>query len=317
MPADGGRAQATAGAPPPQRLAAADTFAGRLAGLRHDADTLLVVSVSDPAGGGAHACVAIAVGPGFPAGTELMSASTGRVPFRRTRRRRAHAAWAAGIEAPVRTIGQSWGTTSGATSLERRQARYADLDVAARQVRRAVPLVMVPAVAAAAVLFSLGGALLAFGTRTGRPRLVARGRLGRPAHRLLHRRVAGGVLPGQPRAVVAGPAAGGAGRRCPRRLVRRRPGRGRVRGAATIRWGRSRSLLWSPSRFWSSIWPAAHTCNLSSVLGYNPLVGGRFSGIGNPAFGALAASALLTATLLAVRLPRPVLTVAVIGAVAV
>ena len=56
---------------------------------------------------------------------------------------------------------------------------------------------------------------------------------------------------------------------------------------------------------------------LSSVLGYNPLVGGRFSGIGNPAFGALAASALLTATLLAVRLPRPVLTVAAIGAVAV
>ena len=44
------------GAPPPQRLAAADALAGRLADLRRDADTLLVVAVSDPPGGSTRLC---------------------------------------------------------------------------------------------------------------------------------------------------------------------------------------------------------------------------------------------------------------------
>jgi hypothetical protein len=52
---------------------------------------------------------------------------------------------------------------------------------------------------------------------------------------------------------------------------------------------------------------------LSSVPGYSPLIAGRFAGIGNPAFGVLAAAALMTAFLFA-RSGRSALA---IGAVAV
>ena len=80
---------------------------------------------------------------------------------------------------------------------------------------------------AAAVLLGVGGALVAFGTRTGRPRLVARGRLVGPAHRLLHRRRCRRRA-SWPTSCPGGgaPAAGGAGGRCPRGPARRRPGRG-------------------------------------------------------------------------------------------
>ena len=310
----------SSGASPPQRLAAADTLAGRLADLRRDADTLLVVSLSDPPGGGAHVGVAIAVGPGFAAGTELTSASTGRVPFVQLVDVAPTLLDLLGIEAPASMIGQSWGTTSAAVSLDRRQARYADLDTAARQVRRAVPLVMVPAVGAAAVLLGAGGALLALGTRTGRPRLAARGRLvarltayytaALPVACFLANLVPWwrGSAPVVPAALmltvavadllVVGVAVAGPWRR------------DAPMGPFTVVAFVTFAVLVV------DVVSGAHL-QLSSVLGYNPLVAGRFSGIGNPAFAALAAAALLTATLLAVRLPRPVLTVAVIGAVAV
>jgi hypothetical protein len=53
---------------------------------------------------------------------------------------------------------------------------------------------------------------------------------------------------------------------------------------------------------------------LSSVPGYDPLIAGRFAGIGNPAFGVLAAATLLTACLLAPSWPVALL-IGLIGVV--
>ena len=151
-------------------------LAGQLADLRHDDDSLLVVAVGDPPAGGAHLSVAIAVGPAFPAGTELTSASTGRVPFVQLVDVAPTALALMGIDAPKSMIGQPWGATSGVAGLASRQARYEDLDAAARQAHRAVPLVVAAVVAAVVTLLGAAGALMAFGARTGRPGPRLRGR---------------------------------------------------------------------------------------------------------------------------------------------
>ena len=303
-------------ASPAQRLTAADVLAGRLADLRHDDDTLLVVAVGDPPATGAHLSVAIAVGPAFPAGTELTSASTGRVPFVQLVDVAPTALALLGIDAPKSMIGQPWGATTGVADLESRQALYEDLDAAARQAHRAVPLVVSAVVAAVVTLLGAAGALMAFGARTGRPgpglrgrrlaRLTSYGTAALPAATFLANLVPWwrGPLPlvlvvlAVADLLVLGIALAGPWRR------------DNPMGPFTA------VALVTLAVLVADVVTGAHL-QLAGVAGYNPLVAGRFSGIGNPAFGVLAVSALLTATLLAVRLPRPVLTVAAIGAVAI
>jgi hypothetical protein len=59
------------------------------------------------------------------------------------------------------------------------------------------------------------------------------------------------------------------------------------------------------------------TLQINSLLGYNPLVAGRFTGFGNLAFAVYGAAGLLFAALLAHRFARPRVAVAVVAAVAV
>ena len=303
-------------ASPAQRLTAADVLAGQLADLRHDDDSLLVVAVGDPPAGGAHLSVAIAVGPAFPAGTELTSASTGRVPFVQLVDVAPTALALMGIDAPTSMIGQPWGATSGVAGLASRQARYEDLDAAARQAHRAVPLVVAAVVAAVVTLLGAAGALMAFGARTGRPGPSLRGRQ-------LARLTSYGTAAVPVAAFLANLVPWWRGP-LPLVLVVLAVADLLVLGIAMAGpWRRDNPMgpctavaLVTFAVLVADVVTGAHL-QLAGLLGYNPLVAGRFSGIGNPAFGVLAVSALLTATLLAVRLPRPVPTVAAIGAVAV
>ena len=214
-------------ASPAQRLTAADVLAGQLADLRHDDDSLLVVAVGDPPAGGAHLSVAIAVGPAFPAGTELTSASTGRVPFVQLVDVAPTALALMGIDAPKSMIGQPWGATSGVAGLASRQARYEDLDTAARQAHRAVPLVVCGCGGCGGDLARCGRG--ADGVR--RPYGPAGPGLAwppvGPAHQLRDGCCAGSDVSGQPCAVVAWPVAAGAGGSCGRGPARPRHCRGR------------------------------------------------------------------------------------------
>ena len=303
-------------ASPAQRLTAADVLAGQLADLRHDDDSLLVVAVGDPPAGEAHLSVAIAVGPAFPAGTELTSASTGRVPFVQLVDVAPTVLALMGIDAPTSMIGQPWGATSGVAGLASRQARYEDLDAAARQAHRAVPLVVAAVVAAVVTLLGAAGALMAFGARTGRPGPGLRGRQ-------LARLTSYGTAAVPVAAFLANLVPWWRGP-LPLVLVVLAVADLLVLGIAMAGpWRRDNPMgpctavaLVTFAVLVADVVTGAHL-QLAGLLGYNPLVAGRFSGIGNPAFGVLAVSALLTATLLAVRLPRPVPTVAAIGAVAV
>jgi hypothetical protein len=221
-----------------------------------------------------------------------------------------------GIDPPASMTGQPWGATGGAAGLQSRQSRYADLDRAARQVHRAVALVVSLAVAAAAGVFGAATALIAVGGRTGRPRLRSRGRqlarlAGYGTAALPVACFLANLVPWWRGPLLLAPAVVAAADL----LV--------VGVAVAGPWRRDTPMgpftavsLVTFAVLVVDVLTGAHL-QLSSVLGYDPLTAGRFSGIGNPAFGVLAGSGLLTATLLAVRVPRPVPTVVAIAAVAV
>ena len=267
--------------------------------------TVLLLGLSDDSTGGAHVHVAVAAGPGFPAGTRLRSASTRRTPFVQLIDVAPTLLARLGIARPDSMIGQPFETAGpvGGT-VAGRQAAYRDLDRQARQMHRAVPLFFVPLVVAFVLGLGIAAGLQAYGRRTAARRVALavlipaaaapggaflanlvpwwRGPVG-----LIWPAAAVGAL------LILAVAVLGARRRGPVTVI------GLV---AAVTFGVLVVDLVS----------GAHL-QLSSVPGYSPLIAGRFAGIGNPAFGVLAATSLVTAFLFA-RSWRFVLAV---GAVAV
>ncbi len=257
-----------------ESLAEGDALVGSELRGRAPQTLLLVLGVSEPAGADeAHVHVAMAIGPGFGHGA-LTSASTRRTPYVQLVDVAPTVLSALGREQPVQMIGEPWRTDGPAPSL----AELVDADVLAGAQRQvtvpffvvlcAVQLVLlVPAlwrrwwrfaeVVALAGVTSLGASYLA--------NLVPWWRAASPLAALLGATALGTAL----LTAVALLARG--------RLTR--AGLACLLVAGVI----AGDLL------------TGGTLQLSSVAGYSPLVAGRFAGIGNVAFGVLAASALLAA----------------------
>jgi hypothetical protein len=286
-------------------VAAADrTVRAAIKGVPTSA-TVLLLGLSDNSTGGAHLHLAVAAGPGFPAGTRLHSASTRRAPFAQLIDVAPTLLARLGIARPDSMIGQPFETEGPVgANLAGRQAVYRDLDRQARQMHRAVPLFFVPLGVAFVLGLGIAAGLQAYGRRTAARRVALavlfpvaaapggaflanlvpwwHGPVG-----LIWPAAAVGAL------LILAVAVLGARRRGPVTAI------GLV-AAVTF------------AVLVVDLVTGAHL-QLSSVPGYSPLIAGRFAGIGNPAFGVLAAASLVTAFLFA-RSWRSVLA---IGAVAV
>jgi hypothetical protein len=270
------------------------TVATALSGVPTSATVLLLGlsdSSTDNSKVSARLHVAIAAGPGFPPGTRLRSASTRRAPFVQLVDVAPTLLSRLGIARPDSMIGQPFETVGPTTAdLAGRRTAYLDLDRHARQMHRAVALFFVPLSVAFVLGLAAAAALQGYGRRAAARRVAYgvvfpvaaapggafladlvpwwRGPVG-----LIWLAAAVGT------AVILAAAALFARRRGPISMI------GMV---AAVTFGVLTVDLVT----------GAHL-QLSSVPGYDPLIAGRFAGIGNPAFGALAASALVTAFLFA------------------
>jgi hypothetical protein len=286
----------------PSEAAAADAVVAAVEAARPAGSVLLVVGLSDTDPlGRAHLHVAIAAGPGFGPG-ELRSQSTRRAPYVQlidvapTVLELRGALAAPGVASAV--DGQPWHATGhpppAITSLVR-------ADTAAGAVRAALPW----AVALLVALVTAGAAL----SVTRRRRLaavVSSTALAAPVCTYLvnlgpwYESPAPTVVLLVSTLVLALSVA----------LVALRLGEGRswviAAGAVTgLTFGVLVLDVLTGSRL-----------QLDSVLGYSPLVAGRFTGLGNVAYGVFGAAALLTATSVAIK-RAGWRDVAAIGAVAV
>jgi hypothetical protein len=258
----------------PSGAATADGLIGRVDQIRPVGSTLLVVGVSEaPGDNGAHLHVALAVGPGFRSAA-LRSASTRRTPYVQLVDVAPTVLSLLGITIPDRMVGEPWradGVTPTLAAL-RDEAVKAD---AQRQVTVPFFVVLV-----GVQLLLIGAALLARGWRA--VELVALGgttavgasylanlvpwwRADSPLLALLAATTVVTV-------VFTGISLLGKG------LLAR----------AGIACGLIAGVLVADAL------TGAHL-QMSSVAGYSPIVAGRFAGIGNVAFGVLAAAALLAA----------------------
>jgi len=273
--------------------AAADVdavLARELSALPTGAD-LLVVGLSEAPGDGlAHLHVALATGPAFPPGT-LRSASTGRTGYVQLVDVAPTVLDLLGVPVPDTVVGRPWRSAGRSLGI----GALVDLDVRATEGKRAtVPFYVV-------VLGAELALLLAVRSRPRVLRVVALAGVAVPGASY-----AAMLVPwwrtGTPLAVLVAVVAGVAAA-TGLLASRARHGVGAVAGGTAL-------LLVA------DLVTGAHL-QLESPAGYSSLVAGRFTGIGNVAFGVYAASALLATTALAAGRRRPALWVAGAGLVAV
>jgi hypothetical protein len=275
-------------------VAAADRAAhAAIVGMPKTA-TVLLLGLSDSATDDATSArlhVAVAAGPGFSPGTRLRSASTRRAPFVQLVDVAPTLLDRLDIARPDSMIGQPFETVGPVSAdLAGRQSAYQDLDRQARQMHRAVPLFFLPLVVAFVLGLGLIAGLQAYGRRAAARRValaVLSPVAAAPGGAFLAnlapwwRGPVGLIWPAAAigAALILTVAAVGAWRRGPVTRI------GLV-AAVTF------AILVV------DLLTGAHL-QLSSVPGYDPLIAGRFAGIGNPAFGVLAAAALVTVFLFA------------------
>jgi hypothetical protein len=273
----------------------ADAAVGQISGALPSGTTVLVAGLSDnPAAtpkssAGPHLRAAIAAGPGFRAGTYLTSDSTRRPNIVLTPDVTATMLRTVGVTVPAETLGAPW--RSGDAQADNLSTALSDEDVAAQTVRWLLPRFFIGLVLTQVLFY--GAAAVALRRRwgdTGRRRVLAATRLAAlacaavPVSTYLvnlvpwwtagHPLLALGVGLACADALVVAVALAGPWRRT---LL----GPGTVVAAATgLTVGLD--LLTGTS------------LQLNSLMGYSPLVGGRYYGLGNIAFSVFATSTLLT-----------------------
>lgn len=292
-------------------LKALDTRLGLLRlGLPPDTD-LLIAGISETGLNTPALHVAIEVGPGVEPGY-LSSASTQRTPFVQLIDVAPTALTRLGLPVPAAMVGQPF--TPGQdrpTDLREAVDGLIDVDLAARAVGAVTPRFFTGGVVLMAVLCLLGWVLI----RVRQERVLS---------------VIGVVVASLPAATLLG------------NLVpwwrAGNPGAALALTVAVVMAAIAAVALGGPWRS-ARLGPAAvvtvvtfatlaadvvllnSRLQLSSLLGYNPIVAGRFSGFGNIPYGLYAASALLTTTLLVHAAPPArrglVLSVAAVAVVAV
>lgn len=317
-PTDAQRAAALAG---PRRAALhrVDAEIGRLLAAVRPQDTVLLLGLSDGSLGGPHLHVAMAAGPGFPAGY-LGSASTGRAPFVQLIDAAPTVLDVLGVPTPASMVGQPWfaagprqGTLAGSV------ASMVDANDAARNMSRSrggfldlmiISMIVVTLATAAAV--GLGRfqrprrspvrpvlEFLAYGVAT----MPVASWLAQPLH--WYRHGAGALYAIVAVISLAVAAAAFALARATRPWA----------GAAVVSAVTAAVLS-------GDLLTGTHL-QLSSVLGDSPLVAGRFRGVGNAMFGVYAGAMLLLAGIAGQRFApgrrglRPALVAGGIGALAV
>ena len=266
-PAVGGAARASG-------AAAADSLVGRLDGARPPGATLLVVGLSEaPGDKGTHLHVAIASGSRFGPGL-LISASTRRAPYVQLVDVAPTVLSLVGIATPNAMIGQPWRTTQGRLSI----AALRDEDSKSDGQRKVTVPFFVVLVGVQLLAGGIALALrrwrlvevvaLAGTTAVGASylaNLVPWWRATSPLPAML-------AVTAAATFVLTGIALLGKG------LLAR----------AGLACGLTAAVLAV------DVITGAHL-QMSSVAGYSPVVAGRFAGIGNVAFGVLAAAVLLAA----------------------
>jgi hypothetical protein len=277
---------------------------------------LLVVGVSETDDDPPHLHVAIATGPGFAGGRQMISPTTRRQPFVQLIDVAPTALDALGLPVPSSMTGRPLYAMGSARPLASTVHTLVDLDRAAQEQRRLVPPFFAVLVVGQALLYLLAAAVL-HRIRIGRSRgrVLVAARVGATAGaaaivstylaNLVPWWRAGHPLPVLVGAVVVATAAitGLAFLGPWRREVLGPPGAVALVTAAVLA---------------ADIVTGAHL-QMSSLAGYSPLVAGRFVGFGNVAFAVFATGALLAAaTLAGGRSRRTALAVvAVIGLAAV
>jgi hypothetical protein len=252
--------------------------------LDRSSDLLLILSPTSPAAvGQAHLGVAIAEGPGYPAGTRLMSASTRRSGIVTLTDVAPTVLDHLGIETPASMTGRPWFTAESTS--ER-------IDAAVETDREAVFVDDVTRTAALAFIalqvVVCGAAAFALWRRSPLP-LLQQGALAVIAFPLAT--FVMGALPGHSLGggflalLVALDAAAVAAVT----VALRRP-LDRLLALTAMTTGLLILDLLTGARL-----------QINTILGYSPIVGGRFAGIGNMAFAVLASAALATAALMVHR----------------
>jgi hypothetical protein len=287
---DAGEATDRAGA------AAADVELSAVDRDRPAGSVLLVVGLSDTAGGRSHLHVAIAAGGPYTVGA-LHSQSTRRAPYVQLIDVAATVLELRGVAQSSHIDGQPWRTSGRAPS----PSSLADLDKAAGAAGGALVWV----VAFLVVLVVAGSALVLIGRRRIAA-LVLLTALGAPAMTYLVNLTPWYDAPQPTLVTIAATLVMAA-----------------ILGLIAFQVGQRRSWviaagLVSGFTFLvvvADLVTGAHL-QVDSVLGYSPLVAGRFAGVGNVGYGVLASAAVLLATAVAIKAPgwREV---ALIGAVAV
>ncbi|MCW2725621.1 MAG: hypothetical protein JWN35_2542 [Frankiales bacterium] len=236
--------------------------------------TLIVLGLSEAAGDASgHLHVALAAGPGFRTGA-LVSASTRRAPYVQLVDVAPTVLAVFGIRSPAAMVGEPWQATARPISL----AALRDQDTKATAQRQATVPFFVLLVAAQLVL--LGLAAWRRWWRTAE--LVALAGTCAVGASYLANLLPWWRVPPPLAGLLVATAAFTAGLTALSLL-----GRGLL-ARAGIACGVTALILVA------DLVTGAHL-QMSSVGGYSPLVAGRFAGIGNVAFGVLAASALLAA----------------------
>lgn len=293
--------------PRARALTAIDRSLGRLLAAIDElpGDTLLLVAgISEVNDGRPQLHVGIASGPGFTDAGWLTSASTGRAPFAQLIDLAPTALRALGADIPASMNGQPMRVTGDRPALAAAVQELVDANTAATVHHRNVSSFFWITVLVGAVLVGLG--MLVLGVRRGRA--PVRGR-GRGVLRVAALTVAAlpvatylaGLWPweraGAPVAVlavavlVAAVAVGVLAIAGPWR--RHRLGPPLLVLAVTLG-----TLVLDVL--------TGSTLELDGLLGYDPIVAGRFTGYGNLSFGLLAVSALLLTTALATAVQRRV-----------
>lgn len=283
----------------PEVLHRADAAVGQVLAALPARTTVLVSGISDgPSAAGPHLRVAIAAGPGTRAASHLISDSTRREGIVITPDVTATVLHAAGLPVPAETIGTPWrgvghraGGAPGITKLTRQ-------DVAAQTYKTVLPRFFLGLVISQVVFYLLAALILrrrgrdgeGAGAGSGRPRVLRVVRLTAlacaavPVSTYLVNLVPWWELGSPKAALLGGIAAFDA-------LI--------VTLALAGPWRRS---LLGPGTVVAAA--TALTVGLDlltgtelqqySLMGYSPLVGGRYYGLGNIAFSVFATSILLT-----------------------
>lgn len=270
---------------------AADAVVGQaLSQLPEHADLLVVGLSEGPGDDAAHLHLAAATGPAFPRGA-LTSASTGRAPYVQVIDVAPTVLGLRGLPVPDAMDGQPWVVRGAAPSV----AELVDLGTLAVVSKRvSVPFVVVVLALELALLVGLA-------RRPRAARLVA---------------LAGTAVFGASYAANLVPWW-----RSPMPLLALLAVSLALAAVAALLAARTRQPAgWVCAAVGAllavDLVTGAHL-QMSSVAGYSALVAGRFSGIGNVAFGVYAAAVVLGAALLAGRRPLPIVAVAGVVAVAV